>query len=102
MVTGQPESGSGPPSLGEPQITTPRVAGRSPDQVASAVVAVLCRLLFGFLRLFVPADPPNLVRPTHVGPPGNRVRYIGPPLERAEMERLVQPSLLGAVPGLAR
>jgi len=51
-------------------------------------VAVLCRLLFGFLRLFVPADPPSLVRPTHVGPPGNRIPYIGPPQEWAELERL--------------
>ncbi|HYB36426.1 MAG TPA: hypothetical protein VEF72_12100 [Mycobacterium sp.] len=49
----------------------------------------LCRLLFRVLCLFFPADPPSLVRPTHVGPPGNRVRYIGPPLERAELERLV-------------
>ena len=64
------------------------MAGRSRGQVASAVVAVLCRLLFGFLRLFVPADPPSLVRPTHVGPPGNRIPYIGPPLEWAELERL--------------
>jgi hypothetical protein len=50
----------------------------------------LWRLLFRVLLLFKLADPPSAVRPTHVGPPGNRVRYIGPPLERTELDRLVE------------
>jgi hypothetical protein len=48
----------------------------------------LYRLLFRVLCWFFPADPPSLVQPTHVGPPGNRVRYIGPALERAELEQM--------------
>jgi len=52
--------------------------------------AVVWRFLFRFLCLFFPAaDPPILVRPNHVGPSGHRVRYIGPPMERAELERRV-------------
>jgi len=58
-----------------------------------ALLILLWRFLFRFLCLLIPADPPSLVRPTHVGPPGNRVRYIGPPLERAELERLAEQNL---------
>jgi hypothetical protein len=55
--------------------------------VACVAFAVVYRFLFRLLCLFFPADPPSLVRPTHVGPPGHRVPYIGPPMERAELER---------------
>jgi len=45
----------------------------------------LWRLLRWLMSLARPRRR-TLVQPTHVGPPGNRVRYIGPPVDLAETE----------------
>jgi hypothetical protein len=59
-------------------------------------LTLLVAVLFRLLWLFFPAR--RLVRPTHVGPSDNRVPYIGPPMERVELERMVQQDL-ASIPG---